>query len=62
MKKFYYNYNKDNELLTIFDSNNNSIAHINEVKPNENMVFLTVDTLYNMDYINEIEDIDLLEV
>lgn len=62
MKNFYYNYNKDNELLTIFDSNNNSIAHINKVKPNEDMIFLTVDTLYNMDYINEIEDIDLSEV
>lgn len=62
MKKFYYSYNKDNELLTIFDSNNNSIAHISEVKPNEDMIFLTVDTLYNMNYINEIEDIDLSEV
>lgn len=62
MKKFYYSYSKDNELLTIFDSNNNSIAHISEVKPNEDMIFLTTDTLYNMDYINEIEDIDLLEV
>lgn len=62
MKNFYYSYNKDNELLTIFDSNNNSIACISEVKPNEDMIFLTVDTLYNMDYINEIEDIDLSEV
>lgn len=62
MKKFYYSYNKDNELLTIFDSSNSSIAHISEVKPNEDMIFLTVDTLYNMDYINEIEDIDLSEV
>ena len=62
MKQFYYNYDKDNELLTIFNSNGNSIAHINEVKPNENFNLLVVDTLYNMNYINEIEDVELLEV
>lgn len=61
MKKFYY-YIDDNNTITIYDNEEMSIADIQDCNPHKNPYFLVADVLYELGYINEIEEIDLIEI
>ena len=61
MKRFYYQIDSNNT-LTIYNNDNVSIADIQDCKPHKNHLLLVCDVLYDLGYINEVEDIDLIEI
>lgn len=61
MKKFYYCID-DNNTITIYNNEEMSIVDIQDCNPYKNPYFLVVDVLYELGYINEVEEIDLTEI